>query len=228
MDFLARFELSIIPAKQQILHAASGRTFTKASTTSFISPWSPETAAAIAALPTQVQHLLEEFPSLLRPSTAPPKPLHSIVHHIDTGSVAPVFARPRWPEKHCIAEEEFLTLEKAGIICRSNSPWSSPLNLVPKKDGSWGPCGDYRRLNAVTTPDRYPLANMQSLNDRMAGCTVFSKIDSVKAYHQIPIAEEDIPKTAIATPFGGGGGGGGLLFMGLGCGKAAQAHKPVK
>jgi hypothetical protein len=49
-------------------------------------------------------------------------------------------------------------------------------------------------LNAVTIPDRYPLPNMPSLNDRMAGCTVFSKIDLVKAYHQIPIAEEDIKK----------------------------------
>jgi hypothetical protein len=63
MDFLAKFELSIIPSKQQVLHSASGRTFTKASTTPFISPWSPETAAA--ALPPQVQQLLEEFPSLL-------------------------------------------------------------------------------------------------------------------------------------------------------------------
>jgi hypothetical protein len=175
MDFLAKFELSIVPAKQQVLHAASGRTLTKASTSSFVSPWNTETAAAVAALPPQVEKLLEEFPSLLRPSAAPPKPLHGIVHHIDTRSAAPVFARPRRldPEKHRIAEEEFLALEKAGIIRRSNSPWASPLHLVPKKDGSWRPCGDYRRLNAITIPDRYPLPNMQSLNDRMAGCTVF-------------------------------------------------------
>jgi hypothetical protein len=110
MDFLAKFELSIIPAKQQVLHAVWGRTLTKASTSSFVSPWNPETIAAIAALPPQVQKLLEEFPSLLRPSAAPPKPLHGVVHHIDTGSAAPVFAHPRRldPEKHRIAEEEFL------------------------------------------------------------------------------------------------------------------------
>jgi hypothetical protein len=51
MDFLTKFELSIIPAKGQVLHAASGRTLTQASTSSFDSPWSPETAAAVAALP---------------------------------------------------------------------------------------------------------------------------------------------------------------------------------
>jgi hypothetical protein len=102
-----------------------------------LAPWSPETADAVATLPPQVQKLLEEFPSLLLPSAAPPKPLHGVVHHIDTGNAAPVFARPRRldPEKHCIGEEEFLALEKAGIIRHSNSPWASPLHLVPKKAG---------------------------------------------------------------------------------------------
>ena len=75
IDFLAKFGLSIIPSKQQVLHAASGRTCSKASTTSFTSLCGPETAAAVDfdALPPQLQQLLEEFPPLLRPSAAPPQ-----------------------------------------------------------------------------------------------------------------------------------------------------------
>jgi hypothetical protein len=74
--------------------------------------------------------------------------------------------------------------------------------MAPKKDGSWRPRGDYRRLNLVTTPDKYPLPVMQDLSNDLHGCTVFSKIDLVKGYHQIPVATEDIPKTANITPFG--------------------------
>ncbi len=67
--------------------------------------------------------------------------------------------------------------------------------MVPKKDGSWRPCGDYRRLILVTTPDKYHLPNMQDLSNGLHSCTIFSKIDLVKNYHQIPVATEDIPKT---------------------------------
>jgi hypothetical protein len=70
-----------------------------------------------------------------------------------------------------------------------------------QKDGSWRPCGDYRRLNLVTTLDN-PLPNMQDLSNGLHGCTLFSKIDHVKGYHQIPVVTEDISKTAIITPFG--------------------------
>jgi hypothetical protein len=78
--------------------------------------------------------------------------------------------------------------------------------------------------NTVIIPDRYPLPNMQSVNDRRAGCTVISKIDLVKGYHQIPIAEVDIPKTAIATPFGLWE----FFFMAFGLRNAAQTLQRLK
>ncbi|MFN9907345.1 MAG: hypothetical protein ACK56F_14695 [bacterium] len=71
-------------------------------------------------------------------------------------------------------------MESLGIVRRSNSPWSSPLHMVPKPNGSWRPCGDYRRLNAATTPDKYPLPNLQDLSNFLHGSTIFSKIDFVR------------------------------------------------
>jgi hypothetical protein len=71
----------------------------------------------------------------------------------------------------------------------------------PRKDGSWRPCGNYRCLNLVTTPEKYPMPNMQDLSNGLHGCNVCSIIDLVKGYHQIPVAASDIPKTVIITPF---------------------------
>ena len=82
-------------------------------------------------------------------------------------------------------------------------------------------CSDYRQLNNVTTPDRYPLPIMQDLSGKLAGCTVFSRLNLIKGYHQVPIADANVPKMAIITPFG-------LyeyIFMPFGLKNAAQSFQ---
>ena len=74
--------------------------------------------------------------------------------------------------------------------------------MVAKKDGTSRPCGDYRSLNERTSGDAYPIPHIQDFTAGLSGCQIFSKIDLVKGYHQVPVRAEDIPKTAIATPFG--------------------------
>ena len=90
----------------------------------------------------------------------------------------------------------------AGICRCSNSPWSSGLHMVSKSDGTVRPCGDYRRLNEHTSGDAYPIPHIHDFTAALAGCKIFSKVDLVKGYHQIPVHAEDVPKTAIVTPFG--------------------------
>jgi len=160
-------------------------------------------AAALCHVAPAVRSLLSSFPSIVGNGSGTPKPKHGVRHSIET-SGRPVFAKARRldPDKLRIAEAEFRSLEKAGIVRRSNSPWSSPLHMVPKADGSWRPCGDYRRLNLATKRDRYPLPSILDLSSRLHGCHFFSVVDLVKGYHQVPMAPADIAKTAIVTPFG--------------------------
>ncbi|CAA7040233.1 unnamed protein product [Microthlaspi erraticum] len=100
------------------------------------------------------------------------------------------------------AEKQIEDLLSKGFIRPSVSPWGAPVLFVKKKDGSFRLCIDYRGLNRVTVKNRYPLPRIDELLDQLRGATWFSKIDLASGYHQIPIDEADVRKTAFRTRYG--------------------------
>ena len=94
--------------------------------------------------------------------------------------------------KRKIVENEIEKMLKQGVIRPSQSPWSSPITLVPKKCGEWRLCIDYRKLNAVTVKDSYPIPNIQDLLDSLQGSKIFSTLDLRSGYWQVDMHPDDI------------------------------------
>ena len=197
-DFLAEYDLLVDPAARQVLQRPSFEPLAPP-----VKSPADSSVASVFKLAPDVASLLDEFQDAWKPRLHGQLPGHQVKHVIETEG-QPIYARPRRLDqvKLALAKAEFQKMETAGIIRRSDSPWASPLHMVPKPDGSWRPCGDYRRLNNVTRPDRYPLPNIRDFTNNLKGCKVFSKLDLVKGYHQVPMDPADVCKTAIVTPFG--------------------------
>jgi Reverse transcriptase (RNA-dependent DNA polymerase) len=163
----------------------------------------PQLCSVLQATPPRLHLLISQLLNVLNATGVLPPVKHTVEHFIETTGrlVLAKFWRLD-PEKLQAAKAEFLKMEKERVIQRSSSPLSSPLHMVLKKDDTWRPCGDYRRLNDVTVLDKNPVPNIQDMSAKLAGCSVFTKLDLKKGYYQIPVAAAYVPKTAVTTPFG--------------------------
>ncbi len=124
-----------------------------------------------------------------------------VTHHIDTQGAAPIKSRYR-PPGHAMRKAVDESLDKMlelGVIKPTVSPWSSPIVLVKKKDGSIRFCVDLRQVNAVTKKDAYPLPNINDCLGSLSGSEFFCTLDLASGYWQVAVAPDDIEKTAFST-----------------------------
>ncbi len=125
-------------------------------------------------------------------------------HHIDTGEAKPIRQPPRRLPlaQHGDCEKEVQSMLQRGVIEKGQSPWSSPIVLVKKKDGSLRFCVDYRKLNTVTKFDAYPLPRIDETLEALGGAKWFTTLDLISGYWQVGLTPEAKLKSAFCTRSG--------------------------
>ncbi|XP_072772650.1 uncharacterized protein [Nerophis lumbriciformis] len=128
----------------------------------------------------------------------------AIKHDIETKPGKVIRQRPyRIPEaRRAAIKEEVKKMLELGVIEESHSPWSSPIVIVPKPDGSLRFCNDFRKLNEISLCDAYPMPRVDELIERLGPARFVSTLDLTKGYWQVPLTERAKPKTAFSTPEG--------------------------
>jgi len=125
----------------------------------------------------------------------------NLQHDIDTGDALPIKQSPRRPPLCARQAEDDILKEilETGVIQPSNSPWSSPVCMVRKKDGSFRFCTDYRRMNAVTVKHAFPVPDVKDALDNLRGAKYFAAIDLLSGYWQLGMTDRARERSAFCT-----------------------------
>ncbi|KAH9133302.1 hypothetical protein AeRB84_020594, partial [Aphanomyces euteiches] len=147
---------------------------------------------------------LLDFADIFVDTSKAPGRTHLVEFSIDTGDSAPIRSAPYRTSKaeDDIMEAEINQYQDLGLIRPSKSPWASPVLMIRKPDGSIRFCIDYRRLNKVTVKDSYPMPRIDDLLDVLGRAKLFSTMDIVSGYWNVPMAKEGIEKTAFTCKYG--------------------------
>ena len=152
----------------------------------------------------EIHKLLSEFSDIFSTGPHDLGRTDMVQHHIPTGEAAPIRQQPRRLPlcKREEAERAIKEMKELDVIEPSTSPWSSPIVLVSKKDGSTRFCVDYRKLNNITHKDSYPLPRIDDTIEALAGAEWFSALDLKSGYWQVPLDDAAKEKTAFSTGSG--------------------------
>ena len=153
----------------------------------------------------QMEHLLNSHSNIFSTSSGDLGLTSLSEHKIETQDAVPIKQLPRRLPNALrpVVEEQVNEMLDNEVIKPSNSPWSSPVVLVRKKDGSWRFCIDFRKLNEVTVKDAFPLPQVADLVDSLSGHKYFSTLDLASGYWQVPVEESSQEKSVFVIPGGG-------------------------
>nr|XP_048702187.1 uncharacterized protein LOC125634890 [Caretta caretta] len=149
----------------------------------------------------QIQELCTSYAPMF---SATPGLTERAYHSIDTGNAHPIRVQPYRvsPQAKTAIEREIQDMLQMGVIRPSESAWASPVVLVPKPDGEIRFCVDYRKLNAVTRPDNYPMPRTDELLEKLGQAQFISTLDLTKGYWQVPLDESAKERSAFITQKG--------------------------
>jgi hypothetical protein len=152
----------------------------------------------------RMKDFLQQYQDVFAVSSADLGCYPGVQHEIKTGDHPPICQRPyRVPSAYkAEVEKQMEEMMDSQVVEPSSSPWSSPLVIVPKKDGALRLCCDFRKLNSITEKDVYPLPLIDEVLDQLAEAQYFTTLDLQSGYWQLEVSPADRPKTAVITPRG--------------------------
>lgn len=157
----------------------------------------------------KITKLCKDYSDIFYYENCPLTFTNTVKHKINTTDEIPIYTKSyRYPHVHkAEVQAQIKKMLEHKIIQPSESPWSSPIWIVPKKmDASekqkWRLVVDYRKLNEKTLSDKYPIPNISDILDKLGRCQYFTTLDLASGFHQIEMHPDDIKKTAFTVENG--------------------------